>query len=92
MQQLEVKSPERVKAVFDAAASFGEIDILVNNAGLSGAHKPFVETTDADFDDMLRTDLYGPFYCAREYVRRRGERGGKIINISFVHEATPAPD
>ena len=92
VQQLEVKAPESVKAVFDAAAPFGEIDILVNNAGLSGAHKPFVETTDTDFDDMLRTDLYGPFYCAREYVRRRGDRGGKIINISSVHEATPAPE
>ncbi|KIC58420.1 MULTISPECIES: SDR family NAD(P)-dependent oxidoreductase [Brevundimonas] len=92
VQRLDVRAPESVKALFDEAAAFGEIDILVNNAGLSGAHKPFVDTTDADFDDMLKTDLYGPFYCAREYVRRRGDRGGKIINISSVHEATPAPE
>jgi len=45
-----------------------------------------------DFDNVLRTDLYGPFFCCREFVRRRaGARGGKIINITSVHEAIPTP-
>lgn len=91
-RRLEVIDPASVAAVFDAAGSWGQVDVLVNNAGLSGEHKPFVETSDADFDRMMRTDLYGPFYCTREFVRRRGDRGGRIINISSVHEATPAPN
>jgi glucose 1-dehydrogenase len=92
VRRLEVTEPSCVASMFDAAAELGEIDILVNNAGLSGEHKPFVETSDLDFDLMMKTDLYGPFFCAREVVRRRGEKGGKIINISSVHEATPAPE
>ncbi len=91
LQRLGVTDPRSVAAGFDAAAAWAEVDILVNDAGLSGEHKPFVETSDVDFDRMMKTDLYGPFYCAREFVRRRGDRGGTIINISSVHEATPAP-
>lgn len=92
VRALDVTNPASVAEVFGAASELGEIDMLVNNAGLSGAHKPFAETTNADFDSMLKTDLYGPFYCTREFVRRRGSRGGKIINITSVHEVTPAPE
>ncbi|HWI13346.1 MAG TPA: SDR family oxidoreductase, partial [Burkholderiales bacterium] len=44
--------------------------------------------TDDDWDNTLRTNLYGPFYCCREFVRMRKARGGKgkIVTISSVHE------
>jgi glucose 1-dehydrogenase len=65
--------------------------ILVNCAGVGGS-KPFAETTFEDFDNVLKTDLYGPFFFCREFVRRRqGVNGGKIINITSVHEAIPSP-
>jgi len=88
--RLEVTDESSVASAFDAARALGEIDILVNNAGLDGDEAPFAETTTEAFDAMIKTDLYGPFFCAREFVRRR-ERGGKILNITSVHEATPAP-
>jgi glucose 1-dehydrogenase len=91
VERLEVTDDESVRAVFEASAALGEVDILVNNAGLSSERKPFVETTNEDFDAMLKTDLYGPFYCAREFVRRRVS-GGRIINITSVHEVTPSPE
>jgi glucose 1-dehydrogenase len=91
VQALDVTDEGSVRAVFDTAANaLGEPDILINNAGLDGAKKPIEETSTEDFDQMIKTDLYGPFFCTREFVRRR-ERNGKIINITSVHEATPAP-
>ncbi|MCS6624485.1 SDR family oxidoreductase [Roseibacterium beibuensis] len=89
--RLEVTDEASVAAAFDAAKPLGGVDILVNNAGLDGDSKPFAETTTEDFDAMIKTDLYGPFFCAREFVRRRAQ-GGKILNITSVHEATPAPE
>jgi glucose 1-dehydrogenase len=91
VERLEVTDPASVKAMFDAAEALGEVDILVNNAGLSSERKPFAETTDEDFDAMLKTDLYGPFYGAREFVRRR-KSGGRTLNITSVHEVTPSPE
>ena len=45
------------------------------------------------FDDVIKTDLYGPFFCCREFIRRRRSAGGagRIINITSVHEAIPSP-
>jgi glucose 1-dehydrogenase len=34
---------------------------------------------------VIKTDLYGPFFCCREFIRRRQSAGdgGKIINIAL---------
>jgi glucose 1-dehydrogenase len=88
---LDVTDEASVTACFDAGSVLGDIDILVNNAGLDGESSPFEDTTTEAFDAMIRADLYGPFFCAREFVRRR-KRSGKILNITSVHEATPAPE
>jgi glucose 1-dehydrogenase len=49
--------------------------------------------TTEEFDLVIKTDLYGPFFCCREFIRRRqaAAGGGKIINITSVHEAIPSP-
>ncbi len=59
----------------------GEIGILVNNAGIN-LKKDATETTDADFADLLLTDLQAVFAISRESGRRMAERGrGSIIMI-----------
>jgi glucose 1-dehydrogenase len=42
---------------------------------------------------VLRADLVGPFLCCRRFVRGlEGEgRGGRIVNISSIHESAPRP-
>lgn len=91
---LDVSSERSVQAVFEEVATdLGIPNILVNNAGIGGA-RANVENMDADqFDRVVKTDLYGPFYCCREFIRRRriAGGGGKIINITSVHEAIPSP-
>ncbi|WP_407352087.1 SDR family NAD(P)-dependent oxidoreductase [Luteimonas sp. R10] len=79
--------------VSEGARRMGRIDILVNNAGVE--HRAtFSEVTEADYDRVLDINLKGAFFAAQAFVRHLGERGrgGRIINISSVHEQLPFPD
>jgi len=70
-------------------AKMGEIDVLVNNAGIGGGTS-IVSTTTEDFDHVLKTNLYGTFWCSRAAFRemknnrRNGDPRGMIINISSL--------
>ncbi|MFZ2123657.1 MAG: 3-oxoacyl-ACP reductase FabG [Rhodoferax sp.] len=60
----------------------GALDILVNNAGII-QEKPFLETTEADWDRMLGTDLTSVFLTARAFLPAMVARQqGVIINIA----------
>jgi len=80
------------KFVADAAAQLGKIDILVNNAGLE-KHADFWDATEADYDAVLNVNLKGLFFITQAFVKHRmaAKAGGKIINISSVHEELPFP-
>lgn len=75
----------RMFAEFDAA--FEHIDILVNNAGQGGGG-PVTQMDPAAWDRVLKTNLYGPFYCGQQAARRMlaRDKGGRIIQITSVHE------
>ena len=94
VHHLDVADEGSVSDLFGAAdAQFGPARILVNNAGTGSSGAPVAETATVDFDRVIKTDLYGPFFCCREFIRRRQAAGGpgKIINVSSVHEAIPSP-
>jgi glucose 1-dehydrogenase len=80
------------KFIADTAAQFGKIDILVNNAGLE-RRADFWDTTEADFDAVLNVNLKGLFFITQAFVKNcmAAKAGGKIINISSVHEELPFP-
>lgn len=66
----------------DAIDAFGGIDILVNNAGII-QEKPFLDTTEADWDRMLNTDLKSVFLVCRAVLPGMVARGnGVIVNIA----------
>jgi glucose 1-dehydrogenase len=92
--QVDVGSEEEVARLFAMVdEAFGRIDILVNNAGISiGGLLHEIDT--AVWERVMRTNLYGPFFCARHAARRmiaQGD-GGRIINISSVHEEACWPN
>jgi 3-oxoacyl-[acyl-carrier protein] reductase len=71
------------RLIAETASSFGKIDVLVNNAGIGGGAK-IAETSTEEFDRVLKTNLYGAFWCARAVFRHMKMRGGYIINISSI--------
>ena len=79
--------------ITEGVARMGAIDILVNNAGVE-KHAPFWEMTEAHFDRTMSINLKGAFFTAQSFVNylRDTDRGGKIINISSVHEELPFPN
>lgn len=79
--------------ISEGAARMGSIDILVNNAGVEKP-APFWEMTEEHFDRTMSVNLKGAFFTAQAFVQHLREvgRGGKIINISSVHEELPFPN
>ena len=89
--QADVAEEAPVEALFAAAEqAFGPVRILVNSAGLNMSGTPIAEMPLAQFDRVVRSDLYGPFLTCRRLVRglAKGE-GGRIVNISSIHERAP---
>ena len=83
--QADVRSPENCqKLVEDTVAALGRIDVLVNNAGIT-ADTLMLRMTEANFDNVLATNLKGAFFCtkaASRYMMR--QRYGRIVSISSV--------
>jgi glucose 1-dehydrogenase len=80
------------KMIAKVKDAFGRLDIVVNNAGIE-IQKPFLEVTDDEWNRVISVNLYGPFVVAQAAARLMVEcgNGGKIINISSVHEDVPFP-
>jgi glucose 1-dehydrogenase len=93
--QLDQRQPEEVTRMFrDVVETLGAPDLLVNNAAVGGKDGPVADMSDEDWDNVIRTNLHGPFYCCREFIRCRRAAGGhgRIINVTSVHEKIPMPD
>lgn len=83
---------ELKKLIGTAVAKFGRLDIMVNNAGIE-TRSSILNTTEADYDKVLAVNLKSAFFgtqLAAMQMIKQG-RGGRIINISSVHEDWPMP-
>jgi gluconate 5-dehydrogenase len=79
------------EAVKTAESNVGPIDILVNNAGIQ-RRAPLENFTDADWDELMATNLDGVFKVSRAAVKGMIERRrGVIINVSSVQSALARP-
>ena len=85
------KKAEVDKAVKEALSEFGKIDILVNNAGRASGVRPFVSTTEAQWDTDIDVNLKGTLYFTHAVLPHMLERKyGKIVNFSThaAHQPT----
>ena len=59
----------------------------------SKSRADFWDVTEEDYDFVLNVNLKGPFFVTQAFVpsHRQAKAGGKIINISSVHEELPFP-
>ena len=83
--QADVSDHAQVKSLVDFTISkFGRIDLLVNNAGIDCINT-LSDTSDSDFDTVLRNNLYSAFYLSKEVSPYMiNAKSGLIINISSI--------
>jgi len=81
----DVRKPSEIAAAVQAAmAQFGHIDILVNNAGIF-PRQPFLEMTEAQWDEMQDVNLKSMFHTHRLVLPHMfAQRAGKVVNISSI--------
>jgi glucose 1-dehydrogenase len=80
------------RLVASAVAAFGRVDVMVNNAGIE-TRTSVLDTTEAQYDRVLSINLKSAFFgtqlAARQMISQGG--GGRIINVTSVHEDWPMP-
>jgi SDR family mycofactocin-dependent oxidoreductase len=88
--QADVRSQTQLDdTVRRGLAEFGQIDILVANAGIYGI-TPFWEITDAEWDNMIATNLSGVWRSAKAVAPHMMERGsGSIVMTSSINGLEP---
>ena len=79
------KEAEVLSAIDQTINSFDKIDILVNNAGTINDPVPFHEMTEDQWDDLVKTNLFGMFRITKAVIPIMMKNGGgNIVNISSV--------
>lgn len=75
----------------ETAEQIGVANILVNNAGVDATGTEVADMSVEDWDSEMKTNVYGPFYCCQQFMRGRRANGGggKIINITSIHQEVP---
>ena len=86
----KVEDLERLIAA--AVKAFGRVDIMVNNAGIE-TRTSILDTTEGQFDKVMAINVKSAFFgtqLAAKQMIAQGD-GGRIINITSVHEDWPMP-
>ena len=80
------------KLVDGAVSRMGRLDIMVNNAGVE-TRSSILDTTEAQYEKVMEINLKSAFFgtqlAAKQMIAQGG--GGRIINITSVHEDWPMP-
>jgi glucose 1-dehydrogenase len=89
----DVSDPKEVEAMIQqAVGAFGRLDIMVNNAGME-RKMPFLETPFEVWKETIAVNLTGTWLgcqAAAKQMVTQGD-GGRIINVSSVHEDLAMP-
>jgi glucose 1-dehydrogenase len=91
--EADVSKVSDLQRLIDATiVTFGRVDIMVNNAGIE-TRTSVLDTTEVQYDRVLDVNLKSAFFgtqlAAKQMIRQGG--GGRIINITSVHEDWPMP-
>jgi NAD(P)-dependent dehydrogenase (short-subunit alcohol dehydrogenase family) len=86
----DITSTKEVQDMVNIVFSkFGKIDILVNNAGAGTPPKPFIETTEEEWDFNINLNLKGMLRCTKAVLGHMiSRKTGKIINMSSLGAKT----
>jgi NAD(P)-dependent dehydrogenase (short-subunit alcohol dehydrogenase family) len=87
---LDLRSQGSIKAAFEKASKdLGPIDLLVNNAGRA-LLRPVGDVSEADWDDVIDTNLKGAFFLSQLFGRAciAENRPGVIVSMASTHGMT----
>lgn len=89
----DVSNLADLERLIDATVKrFGRLDILVNNAGVE-TRSSILDTSEEQYDKVMHINLKSAFFAtqmaAKQMIKQGG--GGRIINITSVHEDWPMP-
>lgn len=75
---------------------FGDFDILVNSAGVNSAGVLLGDMSTEEWERVIHTNLYGPFFAIRAFLRMKKRlntfMGSRIINITSIHQFVNRPE
>ncbi len=83
---LDPGAPGRL--VCDVVSRFGALDVLVNNAS-SFYSTPIDTTTEAEWDDLIGTNLKAPFFVTKAAARFLTASRGSVVNLADIHGRNP---
>jgi glucose 1-dehydrogenase len=91
--EADVSKVEDLQALIDAAVkTYGRLDVMVNNAGVE-TRTSVLDTTEKQYDFVMNINLKSAFFgtqlAAKQMIAQGG--GGRVINITSVHEDWPMP-
>jgi glucose 1-dehydrogenase len=89
----DVSDPKEVEAmVQQAVGTFGRLDIMVNNAGME-RKMPFLQTPFEVWQETIAVNLTGAWLGCQAAAKQMAaqDEGGRIINVSSVHEDLAMP-
>lgn len=91
--QAHIAGEADVDILFQACRDrFGQVDILVNNVGMNLLTPALVDTEPALWQKIIDSNLTGSYLCSRKAAQiMRGQKQGKIINISSIAARRAAP-
>jgi 3-oxoacyl-[acyl-carrier protein] reductase len=86
------RSADWASMIGAAESAFGGLDVIVNNAGWTHRKKPYLETTEAEFDKVYAVNVKSVYLSALHAVpgfRKRG--GGALVNVASTAGIRPRP-
>jgi NAD(P)-dependent dehydrogenase (short-subunit alcohol dehydrogenase family) len=81
---------DRAALIGFAMERFGQIDLLVNNAGMAPRERrDLLEATEESFDELIATNLKGPYFLTQLAARDMAARGaGRIVFVTSMSSYT----
>jgi len=90
--QADLTEETAVETLFAAALeAFGTVDILMNNAGVDASGTEVADLKTDIFEHAMRINVFAAVWTCRRFIniRKAAGGGGKIINVTSVHQEAP---